>query len=180
MGDMDSEIKSFKCKMEIIEKTVTEQRVEILKVNDLIKTKGITQTTMTAHVVEPVHKESTDTNIMSRTEMNRVTVISTLMSLKGFASETEDLLQLLTKTDEGVIKRILGMLCPLRIISSVDIEIIKTTDFSNKVSCQGLERHLQKIIPDPPQSHGPCNQAYGTITAASGAIRKKARNLLFQ
>ena len=43
MSDMETEIKSFKCKMDNIEKTVTEQRVEIFKLNDLIKTKGTIQ-----------------------------------------------------------------------------------------------------------------------------------------
>ena len=39
MGDMDSEIKGMKSQINNMEKTVTERRVEILKLNDLIKTK---------------------------------------------------------------------------------------------------------------------------------------------
>ena len=41
LGDMDSKIKGQKGQINNMEKTVSEERVEILKLNDMIKTKGI-------------------------------------------------------------------------------------------------------------------------------------------
>ena len=93
IGNMDTEIKSFRCQMENIEKTVFEQRTEILKLNDLIKTKGIPQSQVTPQVVEPSQQLPTAGKSVNRAEMNKITVISTLMSRKCFASEAEELLR---------------------------------------------------------------------------------------
>ena len=101
------------------------------------------------------------------------------MSKKHFASETEEVLQqLLTSKDDGIIKKILGLLCPTRIISSVDIEIIKTIDYTNKISCQNLEKRLIKINPNPPQSLDQCTGPCMIIDPSTGAIKKAPRNIL--
>ena len=103
---------------------------------------------------------------VSKAEMNKITIISTVMSLKKFASETEGTLQqLLNTSDEGIIRKVLNMLCPSRIISSADIDLIKYTDYNNKISCQVLERYLNKIIPNPPTGNDPCSQIRNPIPA---------------
>ena len=53
IGNMDAEIKELSCQMGNIEKTVTEQRVEILKLNDLIKTKGTLHLRHTSQAAPP-------------------------------------------------------------------------------------------------------------------------------
>ena len=136
-------------KLDMLERSNQETRCSNLALIDQVKTMISYGPRIQQVMSAPIQPSSitTSTTVDTATQ-NRLIIISAVMASKNLAHENEKLLRLLlTSKDEQEISKILSMLNPTRRITSADIEVLQSANYTTKASCDRIKTYLANFIP---------------------------------